>query len=291
MHSLRNQRTIHAPAVVEGVGYWSGRDVRVEFHPAAPDAGVVFVRADLGSGARVPARVQNRVETPRRTTLAVGGARVEMIEHVMAALAGLQIDNCEVRVNEAEMPGMDGSALAFVEALDAAGVVEQPAFRPKLVIREVTRLGDGDAWIEIRPAAHGGLSARYRLDYGGDSAIGRQTLDLLVTPDSFRDELADSRTFILKSEADWLLKQGLGARISPRDLLIFGDEGPIDNPLRYPDECVRHKVLDLIGDLALAGCDVAGRVIAHRTGHRLNAELVKVLLTEGQLLEPRRRSA
>jgi UDP-3-O-acyl-N-acetylglucosamine deacetylase len=189
------------------------------------------------------------------------------------------------------MPGMDGSARAFVEALDAAGVVEQPAFRAQLAVREVTRLSDGDAWIEIRPAAHGGLSARYRLDYGGDNAIGRQTLGLLVTPDSFRNELADSRTFLLKAEADWLLGQGLGTRISPRDLLIFGDDGPIDNQLRYADECVRHKVLDLVGDLALAGCDLAGHVVAHRTGHRLNAELVKVLLGEGQLVEPRRRSA
>lgn len=290
MHSLRKQRTIRAPAVVEGVGYWSGRDARVEFHPAAPGAGIAFVRVDLGWDARIPARVQNRVEVPRRTTLAVGGARVEMVEHVMAALAGLQIDNCEVRVNEAEMPGMDGSAQAFVEALDAAGVVEQPAFRPQLAVREVTRLGDGDAWIEIRPAARGGLSACYHLDYG-ESVIGRQTFELLVTPDSFPNELADSRTFILKAEADWLLEQGLGAHISPRDLLIFGDDGPIDNQLRYPDECARHKVLDLVGDLALAGCDLAGRVVAHRTGHRLNAELVRVLLAEAERVEPRKRSA
>lgn len=215
-----------------------------------------------------------------------------MIEHVMAALAGLGVDNCEVHVDQPELPGLDGSAQAYVEALDRVGCVEQAAPRTQLVIREVSRIGDDESWIEVRPANHGGLSLRYRLDYGSDNAIGRQTLDLpSITPAVFRRELAASRTFIFKSEADWLLQQGLGGRISTSDLLIFGDEGPIDNTLRFPDECVRHKTLDLIGDLAMAGCDVVGHIIAHRTGHRLNAEIVKVILAEGERIEARRRSA
>lgn len=291
MHSLRNQRTIKSPAVVEGVGYWSGRDIRVEFHPADINTGIVFVRTDLEPPVYLPAVVAHRIEVPRRTALNVAGTRVEMVEHVMAALSGLQIDNCEVRVTQAEMPGMDGSSADFVTALDAAGIVEQPASRPQLVVREITRIGDDDSWIEVRPATHGGLSVRYRLDYGNDNAIGRQTLEMKITPDSFRRELAPSRTFMLKAEADWLLKQGLGTRVSPKDLLIFDDQGPIDNRLRYSDECVRHKVLDLVGDLALAGCDVVGHVIAHRTGHRLNAEIVKILLAEGEMVQQRRRSA
>jgi len=291
MHSLRNQRTIKTPASVEGVGYWSGRDIRVEFHPADINTGVVFVRTDLEPAVRLPALVGHRIEIPRRTALNVAGVQVEMVEHVMAALSGLQIDNCEVRVTAAEMPGMDGSSADFVAALDAAGIVEQPAWRPQLVVRETTRIGDDDSWIEVRPATHGGLSVRYRLDYGNDNAIGRQTFDMKITPDSFRRELAPSRTFMLKAEADWLLKQGLGTRVSPKELLIFDDQGPIDNQLRYSDECVRHKVLDLVGDLALAGCDIVGHVIAHRTGHRLNAEIVKILLAEGEIVEQRRRSA
>lgn len=291
MHSLRNQRTIKSPAVVEGVGYWSGRDIRVEFHPADINTGIVFVRTDLEPPVYLPAVVAHRIEVPRRTALNVAGTRVKMVEHVMAALSGLQIDNCEVRVTQAEMPGMDGSSADFVTALDAAGIVEQPASRPQLVVREITRIGDDDSWIEVRPATHGGLSVRYRLDYGNDNAIGRQTLEMKITPDSFRRELAPSRTFMLKAEADWLLKQGLGTRVSPKDLLIFDDQGPIDNRLRYSDECVRHKVLDLVGDLALAGCDVVGHVIAHRTGHRLNAEIVKILLAEGEMVQQRRRSA
>lgn len=291
MHALRQQRTIKRPAVVEGVGYWSGRQVRVEFRPAPADTGISFVRTDLAAPVRIPALVEHRIEIPRRTTLAFGGARVEMVEHVLAALSGLGIDNCEVHVDQVEMPGLDGSAWAFVEALDAAGSESQAATQAKLVIRETTRVGDDESWVEVRPASHGGLSLRYRLDYGSHSPIGRQTLDLRLTPDAFRNELAASRTFLLKAEADWLLKQGLGKLVSPRDLLIFGDDGPIDNELRFADECVRHKVLDLVGDLALAGCDLVGHVTAHRTGHRLNAELVKVMLAEGERIEQWRRSA
>ena len=291
MHTLRKQCTIAAPTVVEGFGYWSGRDVRVEFRPAQPDTGITFVRGDLPTPVQIPAVVANRIEMPRRTTLAHQGERVEMVEHIMAALSGLQIDNCEVWVNEPEMPGLDGSSLAFVEALTKVGVVEQQESRDQLVIREVTRLGDDESWIEARPSRRGGLTIRYRLDYGSDNAIGRQTWETALTPGIFRRELAPCRTFMFKQEADWLLSQGLGTRASTSDLLVFGDLGPIDNELRFSDECVRHKMLDLVGDLALAGCDLVGHIIAHRTGHRLNAELVRVLMAEGELIQDRRKSA
>lgn len=280
----RRQRTLAAPAVVEGFGYWTGKDVRVEFRPAAADTGVAFVRADLARPARIRATVANRVETPRRTTLRAGGASVEMVEHIMAALGGLGIDNCEIWVNAAEMPGLDGSSLPFVEALTAAGVVEQNAPRPMLCVRDITRLGNDENWVEARPSTSGGLSIKFHLDYGAGNAIGRQTLTLPVTPDSFRRELAPSRTFMLKAEADWLLAQGLGRRATLKDLLVFDTDGPIDNELRFRDECVRHKTLDLIGDLSLAGCDLAAHIVAYRSGHRLNAELVRVLLTEGDML-------
>ncbi|HEY4310245.1 MAG TPA: UDP-3-O-acyl-N-acetylglucosamine deacetylase [Pirellulales bacterium] len=291
MYIQRQQRTIEKNATVEGFGYWSGKDVRVEFRPAAPDTGVVFVRHDLPKPQRIQAHVAQRVETPRRTTLRAGTASVEMVEHIMAALAGLRIDNCEVWVNTVEMPGCDGSSQPFVEALSAAGAVTQNALRTALVVREVTRLGDIDSWIEARPSAGPGMSIKFRIDYGSGNAIGRQTLTMPITPDSFCRELAPSRTFMLKSEADWLVAQGLGRRASTKDLLIFDGDGPIDNELRFRDECVRHKALDLVGDLALAGCDLIGHFVAHRSGHRLNAELVRVLLQEGDMLVAHRRSA
>ena len=291
MYSLRKQRTIAAPVSVDGYGYWTGQDVHVEFQPAEPDTGIVFVRQDLQPAVQIPAVVANRIETPRRTTLTRAGGRVEMVEHIMAALAGLEIDNCRVCVNRPEMPGLDGSALGFVQALDRVGIVAQTASRGKLVIREITRLGDDQSWIEARPSTTHELSIKYRLDYGQDNAIGRQTYEVVVTPESFRRELAASRTFVFKQEADWLLAQGLGKRASAADLLIFDNQGPIDNELRYSDECVRHKMLDLVGDLALAGCDLDGHIVAHRSGHRLNAELVRTLLAEGEVVQNRRRSA
>jgi UDP-3-O-acyl N-acetylglucosamine deacetylase len=276
---------------VTGFGYWSGRDVHVELRPAPPDSGIVFVRSDQLPPCRIPADVRHRIEVPRRTTLVAGGSQVEMVEHVLAALYGLGIDNCEVWTDASEMPGLDGSCQPLVAAIDAAGIVEQPAWRRRLIINDITRVGDDETWVEARPSKTGGLQIRYRLDYGNDNAIGRQTLELAVTPKSFRTELAPARTFLLAAEAQWLRERGLGARVTNQDLLVFGPEGPEGNELRMENECVRHKALDLIGDLALAGCELVGHFIAHKSGHRLNAELVKVLLTEGRIEDHIRRSA
>ena len=291
MDTTRNQRTIAEPTAVEGFGYWSSRDVRVEFRPAEANTGIVFVRGDLPGRPRIPASVANRLETPRRTSLRCGEAGVDMIEHVMAALAGLRIDNCEVWASAAEMPGCDGSSQPFVEALDAGGIVVQDAPRARRVNVETIRLGTAESWVEVRPVNDESFLLCYQLDYGPQSPIGRQTLELALTPDVFRRELAPCRTFLLKSEADWAQSQGLGRRTTCRDLLVFGPDGPIENQLRFPDECVRHKVLDMVGDLALAGCDLAGRFSAFRSGHRLNAELVQVLLSPTEAVYPRRRCA
>ncbi|MCE9604163.1 MAG: UDP-3-O-acyl-N-acetylglucosamine deacetylase [Planctomycetia bacterium] len=288
MYAPRQQRTIARSAVVAGYGYWSGRDVQVEFRPAPPDTGVTFVRRDLTPAVRIRAAVDHSIDAPRRTVLRSGGAEVEMVEHILAALFGLHVDNCEVWVDAPEMPGCDGSSQAFVDALTTAGIETQPAMRRALVVREVTRLGDKNVWIEARPNPANGLSVKFHLDYGPGNCVGEQTLSLPITVDSFRRELASSRTFLLKSEADWLLSQGLGTHVTPKDLLIFDADGPIDNELRYRDECVRHKALDLVGDLALAGCDLIGHFVAYRSGHRLNADLVRSLLSEAAPSEIRR---
>ena len=288
MYVPRQQRTLAGTATVSGFGYWSGADVRLEFRPAPPSSGITFIRRDLGPQARIRAVVGNRIEVMRRTVLRNGNVSVEMVEHVMAALFGLHIDNCEVWTDAAEMPACDGSSLAFVEALTAAGVALQNETRRALVVREVTRLGGPDSWVEARPSPTNSLSIKFHLDYGPGNPVGKQTLTLPITADSFRRELASSRTFLLKSEADWLLAQGLGKRVTPQDLLIFDVAGPIDNQLRYRDECVRHKALDLIGDLALADCDLVGHFVAHRSGHRLNADLVRSLLSEAAPSEARR---
>ncbi|MDA1048973.1 MAG: UDP-3-O-acyl-N-acetylglucosamine deacetylase [Planctomycetota bacterium] len=291
MLPLRSQHTIAKPVEVTGFGYWSGQDIRVEFRPADVGTGLVFVRRDLASLPRIPALVANRIETPLRTTLVSNGNSVEMVEHVLAACAGLELDNCEIWVDQSEMPGCDGSAQAFVDALTKAGIVEQDALRERLVVMDVTRVGDDESWVEIRPWPRGGFKVKYRLDYGSENAIGRQTIELAVTPETFCRELAGARTFLLESEAEWLRSRGLGTRVTVQDLVVFGDEGPIGNELRFEDECVRHKTLDLVGDFALAGCEIVGQVIAHRSGHRLNAELVRVLLAEGEVVGEQRRTA
>jgi UDP-3-O-acyl N-acetylglucosamine deacetylase len=276
---------------VSGFGYWSGRDVKVELRPAPPHTGVVFVRGDLATPRRLPALVQHRVEVPRRTNLAASGTQVEMVEHVLAALFGLRIDNCEVWVDSPELPGLDGSSQPLVDAIVAAGIAEQPAPQRRLIVTDVTRVGDDDCWVEARPVKGNNLTIKYRLDYGSDTAIGRQTIELKVTPATFRSELASARTFLLAEEAEWLRQRGLGQRVTNQDLLVFGPEGPLDNTLRMENECVRHKALDLVGDLALAGCELVGHFIAYKSGHRLNAELVKVLLTEGHIEEGLRKTA
>jgi UDP-3-O-acyl N-acetylglucosamine deacetylase len=277
MTVARRQRTLSRPVWVTGFGYFSGRDVRVEFWPAEEFAGVTFVRHDLGPGARVPVDPALRLNVPRRTTLEYRGVQVEMVEHILAALAGLGIDNCEVWVDAAEMPGCDGSSQAFVEALDAAGIVEQRSPVRQIVVERSLRVGGGDSWIEAQPPRSAGLSLSFELDFGAASAIGRQTFALDVTPQSFRGQLASCRTFIDQEAAQAMAAQGIGQRVTPRDLLIIGAHGPIENSLRFADEYVRHKLLDVIGDLALAGCEIVGHVVAHRSGHQLHAELARQL--------------
>jgi UDP-3-O-acyl N-acetylglucosamine deacetylase len=265
--------------------------VHVEFRPAPPDSGIVFVRADLAGKPRVAAQVWNRVDVPRRTSLGDGPARVDMVEHILAALVGLRIDNCEVWADNPEMPGCDGSSLPFVAALDDAGLVVQDAPHEELCIAEIARAGDGRNWVEARPAVDDQLTVECHIDYGPAGPIGRQNLQLVVTPETFRRELSAARTFILEQEAAWLRSQGLGGRVTCRDLLVFDDEGPIENALRFPDECVRHKTLDLVGDLALAGCALTGHFVAHCSGHRLNADLVRALLKQCAATQQLRRTA
>jgi len=276
----RSQQTIRRAVTVVGSGYWSGRTCRVEFLPAAAGTGIAFLRTVGGVPVRIPLGVESRIEATARTNLAAAGVGVQMVEHAASALAGLGIDCCLVRVSAEELPGLDGSAREFVAALDEAGIERLgPPVQP-LVVREPCRVADGDAWIEALPPVHPGLSVEYELDYR-PGPIGRQTLAIRVTPETYRAELAAARTFIMEADAAQLLAQGLAGRVTLSDLVVFGADGPIDNPLRWPDECVRHKVLDLVGDLALAGRPIHAHVRACRSGHRLNAMLAARLRTLG----------
>lgn len=295
VNARRFQNTIARTTSVSGFGFWSGQDVRIEFQPADPDTGLVFVRSDLPGQPEIPALVHQRAEAQRRTALAEGTATVEMVEHVLAALAGLHIDNCRIVVDAAEMPGVDGSSLPFVEALWDAGRVCQPEERPYLEVTRPVRLGDHSSWIEAHPATiPGSFTLEYRLDYDQHSAIPPQSRRYAHSIARFTADLAPARTFILQHEAEWLRSQGLALRTTTSDVLVFAPTGLIDNELRFEDECVRHKMLDVIGDLALSGCDLVGHFVAYRSGHRLNGELVAQLLDRETLSHHRpalRRSA
>jgi len=274
---MRTQQTIRRAVTVAGTGYWTGRPVVVEFVPAPAGAGIVFVRTDVAAPVRIPAGVDHREEATARTNLAVAGVRVQMVEHALSALAATGVDCCVVRVDAEEMPGLDGSSRAFVDAIDAAGIEPLESPIEPLVVAESRRVGDESAWVEVSPPRFAGLSVDYELDYG-PGPIGRQTFALRVTPEAFRRELAAARTFITAAEADRLRAAGLARHVGYGDLLVFGADGPLDNALRWPDECVRHKVLDLIGDLALVGRPLHAHVRASRSGHRLNGAVAARLV-------------
>jgi UDP-3-O-acyl N-acetylglucosamine deacetylase len=277
----RHQRTLAAPAEVRGVGFVTGHSVRLRLLPAPPNAGLAFVRTDLPGRPRIPARPDRVTSTNRRTTLGPPEAGVTLVEHVLATLAGLRVDNCTIELDGPEPPGLDGSAHGFREAVSAAGVVLQPARREVWAVTEPVVATQNGATIALHPpaAADGpALRASYILDYGPIARIPRQAHTVAVSPQTFARELADCRTFLLEEEAHVLREQGVGRHLTADQLLVFGPRGLIDNTLRYGDEPARHKVLDLIGDLSLCGFDLVGHVVAYRSGHSLNVELARALV-------------
>jgi len=284
----RLQQTLQRSATLSGIGFLTGADVRIRFLPAEENCGVAFQRLDLPGTAPVAACLENVVSGQRRTVIAQDGVAVMMIEHVMAALAGLQIDNCLVQLNAPEPPGFDGSAQPIVDALLQAGIAKQGAPRKLLRIRKRVSVAGtpGEAGIVAEPGAEpvgsddpveSTLRITYELDYGPESPVPRQTASVWITPDAFLNELAFARTFVLESEVAALRAQGFGLRLTARDLLVFGPQGVIDNRLRAPNECARHKILDCVGDFALIGCDLIGTVNARRSGHQLNHDLARRL--------------
>jgi UDP-3-O-acyl N-acetylglucosamine deacetylase len=284
-HSYRYQRTIARPAHVSAVGFLTGASVQLRFHPAPPSTGIIFVRTDLKPPVQIPARIDQVTGTQRRTTLGIPPAQVALVEHVLAALAGMRIDNCFVELDAPEPPGLDGSALRFAEALCSAGAVLQAARRSVYVVDAPTVVNHNGATLALHPTSRDELKISYALDYGLNAPIHRQLCTQSITPESFWNELCCCRTFLLESEAMELRRQGLGSRTTPADLLVFGRRGPIDNRLRFNNEPARHKILDILGDLSLLGHDVRGHVVAYRSGHPLNIELVKTLtrqMTERQ---------
>ncbi len=274
---LRPQRTIGDAVECSGIGFFTGADVRLRLLPAPADHGIVFQRIDLSGSPTIPARIEFVVPCNRRTMIARDGARVELIEHLLAALSGLQIDNCLIEIDGPEVPGFDGSCREVCQLLVVAGTIEQDRPREVVSLRKSVKVSGDDRESELfaRPMKQDGLAITYQLDYGNRSPISPQTLTVEITPDSFIRDLAFARTFVLESEVTALKAAGYGSRVTSQDLLVFGPQGLIDNQLHKPDECVRHKILDCLGDFALLGRDLCGYFQASRSGHRQNHEMIR----------------
>lgn len=277
------QKTFSRDASFEGRGLFSGETARLTFSPAAPDSGITFVREQDGKVATIPAIVGNVLKRPRRTCLRNGTLFVETVEHCMAALAGMGIDNAVVRVsggNVGELPGGDGSSRPFVEAVQEAGVIEQDAPLDPLIIRKPVQVTFEGATLAALPGPTDRLEVIY--EFEAPPPVGRQTISFRMGDDDFVQNLAPARTFVWESEAKELQARGLGKHLTPKELLVISPTGPIDNTFRFADECGRHKVLDLIGDLFLVGRPIRGRIVAHKSGHHLNHLLARKLIEQDE---------
>ena len=271
------QKTIKTEGRLSGKGLFGGKESKVVFRPASENTGIVFVRTDMQEPVRINGLVTNVAERSRRTTLKKGSLSIETVEHCLAAVSALGIDNLFVEVDSAEMPAPDCSCAEYFKILKRLEVVEQHQARKEFVIREPISIASGDSSIYALPYSDDGLNITYDLDYGGHTGIGRQIFSCRVTPEAFEKHLARARTFLLEAEAKQFQARGLGTHLGPRDILVIDSDGPIKNSFRYPNECVRHKIVDLIGDLALVGRAIKGRVVAYKSGHSLNQQLARKL--------------
>ena len=274
----RNEHTIAAPCEVIGTGYWSGQQVRVVISPAKAGTGIVLVRSDLPGSPACPATVKFRHDAQLRTNLKRGQAQFQLVEHLMAALYAMEIDNCVVEVDGEELPGLDGSSQPFVDALQSAGLIIQAKPKKRLVIMRPITIENGVSCVSASPGPNDSSEFGYQLVFDHPSPIESQRFTFSCTPDRFARQVAPARTFVTMEQAKLLQAQGVASHVTPQDLLIFDTDGPVDNKLRFADECARHKTLDLIGDLALTGMHLVGRFSSHRGGHRLNGKLAGELL-------------
>ncbi len=281
-HGRSHQHTLRNPISCSGVGLHRGQPVTLTLRPAPPNSGIVFRRIDLGLD--LPARFDHVVDTRLCTVLGLPtadpAARVATVEHVMAALSACGIDNVVVELDGPEVPVLDGSSAPFVFLLDCAGRVEQADGRCTIEVLRRVRVEERGGFAELRPSHAPGLSLSLSIEFDA-RAIGRQAYSMRLHEQGFRRELSTCRTFTLLGEIEAMRAAGL-ARGGSLDNAVVVDDAVVLNPvgLRHPDEFVRHKVLDAIGDLALAGHPLRGAFVGHRSGHGLNNRLLRALLAD-----------
>lgn len=277
----RNQRTIKSPFELSGVGLHSGKTIRLRVKPALPGNGIVFHRTDLPDAPEIPARVESLAPTPRRTTLRSGVAEVDTVEHFLACCNALAVDNLDVEIDGPEVPGADGSALPIAQRILESGPIEQRAVRRTLTLTEPIAVRDRETSVVAYPAQDG-LTIQYLGEFPFPG-IRSQSFVCRVDSQSFLEHVAPARTFCLADEVEKLRASGLGLGATQENTVVLGaDPTPA---FRIPDEPVRHKVLDLIGDLTLVNADLQAHVVAARSGHALNQELVRRLAEEMRIRE------
>jgi len=271
---MEKQRTIAKEIHLKGIGIHTGNKVNLTLKPADADSGVTFIRTDIPGAPRIKANAEFLLaqKLSRRSSVGNSQAQVQTVEHLMATLSSLGIDNIDIQMDNNELPGLDGSAIGFVEALENSGIAFQEKQKYIYTVNAPISIQEGSSSIIILPSKE--FKVSYTLSYD-HPLLESQFLELAVNAESFKSQIAPARTFCMESEANELQNQGLGLGANYENTLVVGTEGVIKNKLRFKDEFVRHKILDLIGDLYLAGCSICGHVIALRSGHSLNLKIAK----------------
>ena len=272
---MEKQHTIAKQISIKGTGLHTGNKVNLTFKPAPADNGINFIRVDLANSPVVKACVENvssQDGSLRFSHLEKNGVQIYTVEHLLAGLFGLGIDNLDIEIDNSEVCGLDGSSKGFIEAIAAAGICEQEKERKYISVKEPVMVQDAGASIAIFPSDK--LKISYTLDYN-NHFIKSDFLEIVVGPDLFKNDIAPARTFCLEEEVEELRKKGLGKGANYDNALVVGKKGVINNELRFEDEFVRHKVLDLLGDLYILGQPLKGHIIALKSGHSLNLKMVK----------------
>lgn len=268
-------QTLDREISISGHGLHSNRPCTVRLVPVDAPTGLRFVH--LPSGTEIPVRADLAGDLVLSTTLVKDGVRLQTIEHLLSALMGLEIEHLRIEVDAEELPILDGSAAPWVEALLQAGTRPLDGRRRFLKITRPLEVRDGNRWMRVSP--FDGLRLRYTIDFPVP-ALGRQSRELSLTPDKYRRELGSARTFCLAQEIEAMRARGLALGGSLDNAVVFGSEGPLNESLRFEDEAVRHKMLDLVGDLALLGAPLLGLVEAHAAGHALHVALAQAILSD-----------
>lgn len=279
---MAKQKTIQREVSLKGIGIHTANKVNLTFKPAEVDNGVNFIRTDLASRPKIKASVEHLLpqsSSMRRTSIAGEGVEIHTLEHLMAALAGVGIDNINIEIDNNELPGLDGSSLGFFEVLNKAGIKEQEKIRQDYSIKEPIFAEEDGASIVVVPARE--LKISYMVSYD-HPLLKAQFMEINLNASVFKNELVCARTFCLEDEAEELRQQGLGLGANYENTIVLGKNGVIKNKLRYEDEFIRHKILDLLGDLYILGVPIKGHVIALRSGHSLNLKLVKKIEQQRQ---------